>query len=72
MESLTKKHILNIHSLDQSMWMRTDFFALPVEILLLFFSISQGLLKQGNCNTAHGKRPSFILVAYIILICTKK
>lgn len=43
MESLTKKHILNIHSLDQSMWMRTDFFAPPVEILLLFFSISQGL-----------------------------
>lgn len=71
MESLTKKHILNIHSLDQSMWMRTDFFALPVEMLLLFFSISQGLLNKAR-KLQHGKCPSFILVAYIILICTKK
>lgn len=47
MESLTKQHLLNIHSLDQSMWMRTEFFA-PCGNFIIIFQYCLRAVKQSK------------------------
>lgn len=46
MESLTKKHILNIDSLDQSLWMRTNF-------IIIFQHFPRAVKQSKEIATQH-------------------